>query len=90
MRQWQTKQSVEEQQGKKEIQKHVDEFTAASDEIQHQHKEMLKSLEATKDQRIESANAIKQQKIDAICDIVATRIQTVEDTIEANNDGPLI
>ena len=80
---------MEEQQDKKEIQKHIDEFKAASNGIQQQHKEVLKPLEATKDQRIKSANAIKQQKVDAICDVVAQIIQTVEDTTEANNNGTL-
>jgi len=50
---------------------------------------VLKSLEATKDQRIESVNAIKQQKIDAIYDAVAQRIQTAEDTTEINNNETL-
>ena len=47
---------------------------------------MLKSLETAKDRRIESVNAIKQQKIDVIFDVVVQRIQTVEDTAEANNN----
>ena len=48
---------------------------------------MLKSLEAAKDRRIESANAAKQQKIDAICDVMVQRIQTGKDTVEVNKDG---
>ena len=51
---------MEEQQGEKEIHKHVDEFEAATEEIQQQQEELLKSLGVTKDRRIESANAIKQ------------------------------
>jgi len=34
VRQWQTKQRVEEQQGEKEMQQHIDKFKAVSDEIQ--------------------------------------------------------
>ena len=60
VRQWKAKQSDEEQQSKREIQKHIEEFKVVNNEIQQQHKAVLKSLEATKDQRIESANAIKQ------------------------------
>ena len=71
----------------RDIQKHIDKFEAASNEIQQQHEEVLKSLEATKDKRVESVNSIKQQQIDAICDVVAQRIQTAKDTTEANNDG---
>ena len=54
VRQWKIEQSMEKQQGKKEIQKHVDTFTTASNKIQQQHEEVLKPLVAAKEQIIES------------------------------------
>ena len=61
---------MEEQQYKKETQKHVDKCTAVCNETKQQHEEVRKSIGAVRGQRIKSAKSVKLQKVRSACDVL--------------------
>mmetsp|Transcript_33635 Transcript_33635/g.37807 ORF Transcript_33635/g.37807 Transcript_33635/m.37807 type:complete len:205 (+) Transcript_33635:188-802(+) len=75
-RKWKTKQSVEEQEGEKDIQKHVDKYEAACDKIKQQYDKVYKSLETARGRRIKAAKFVKLQNVKSACDVLEQSITT--------------
>ena len=75
-RKWKINQSVEKQQGEKDIQKYIDKYKAAYKEIKQQYENIYKSLGTSRGWRIESAEFVRKQNSQAAQDVVEQRIQT--------------
>ena len=74
VKQWKTKQSVVEQQGKKE-KKNVYKYIAACNKIKQQYEDVYKLLGVIRGQRIKPEKFVKLQNVKSSCDVLEQRIK---------------